>query len=94
MSGVKHKQVTLRCDDGSEAVVFTEYTFSDGEINYEITVEDSYKGKTYRGLLGRLQRAWAMFKERPVIYTGIFTEDTDKIKKFLNDCLTIMNEAE
>ena len=30
------KQITLRCDDGQEAVVFTKYVFSEDDINYEI----------------------------------------------------------
>ena len=86
------KQITLRCDDGQEAVVFTQYIFSEDDINYEINVEDSYQGHIYSGLLGRFRRAWAAFRAKPVIYTGIFTEDPIKMKNFLTDCLKLMTE--
>ena len=80
------KQIQLRCDDGQEAVVFSKYTFASDDINYEITVEDSFVGGEYQGLIGRIKRAWKAFTGKPLYYTGIFTEDTDKMRKFLNDC--------
>ena len=63
-------QVILRCEDKQEAVVFTKYEYktptyhSDGnvsiekDIDYEISVEDNYTGGDYKGLFGRIKRAW------------------------------------
>ncbi len=84
------EQVQLRCDDKQEAVVFTQYTYSDDDISYEITVEDSYVGGEYRGLIGRFKRAWRAFTAKPVCYTGVFTTDRNKMQTFLKDCLTVM----
>ena len=97
------KTVTLRCDDNAEAVVFTKYKYEKAimkltddivefDDNYEITVEDSYVGGEYKGFFGRIKRAWKAFWDKPVVYTGIYTEDKDKMRKFLQDCLNLIDE--
>lgn len=96
------KQVILRCKDKQEAVVFSKYTYksimrlTDGEVKlddgYEIMVEDSYVGGEYKGLFGRIRRAWRAFTAKPVVYTGIYCEDKNKMKRFLTDCLALIDE--
>ena len=97
------KQIALRCKDGSEAVVFSKHTFKfmcnnpdetgiKEESNYEITIEDSYVGGDYKGFFGRIKRAWKAFVDKPVVYTGIYCEDIHKMRKFLVDCLEIIDE--
>lgn len=96
------KQITLRCEDGQEAAVFTKYNFctpnkdidKDIEFNYEIMIEDCYIGGDYRGFFGRIKRAWGAFVDKPVVYTGIYCEDKDKMRKFLTDCLALIDEEE
>lgn len=95
-------QVILRCEDKQEAVVFTKYKFktpvyhSDGnvsidkDVSYEISVEDSYIGGNYKGLFGRIKRAWRAFIDKPVVYTGIDCEDRDEMVRFLENCLDIV----
>lgn len=93
----EHEQITLRCDDGAEAAVFTKYHFytnsdkADG-CSYEICIEDDYVGGDYKGFLGRIKRAWRAFWDKPVVYTGIYCEDKDKMRKFLTDCLHLIDE--
>lgn len=94
---MKFDKVTLRCDDGAEAAVFTKYHFYSNsekadEFNYEICIEDDYVGGEYKGFFGRLKRAWRAFTDKPVVYTGIYTEDKDKMRKFLCDCLDLIDE--
>lgn len=99
---MKFDNVTLRCDDGAEAVVFTKYTFSSicsraaildpDSINYEITVEDNYIGGNYKGFFGRIKRAWRAFWDKPVVYTGIYCEDKEKMRKFLTNCLELIDK--
>ncbi len=88
---MKMTQTQLRCDDKQEAVVFTKYIYGNNDISYEITIEDSYiGGGEYTGLFGRFKRAWKAFIGKPVLYTGIYTEDKKKMSNFLIDCLDIM----
>ena len=87
------KSITLRCEDNQEAVVFNKYEYDgDYSADFEINVEDNYIGKSYRGLFGRIKRAWAMFVGKPVVYTGIYCGDKEKMRKFLNDCLELIEE--
>lgn len=103
---MKQETVTLRCEDGAESVVFAKYIFKtlvsnpyEGcediikkDISYEINVEDSYIGGDYKGFFGRIKRAWRAFWDKPVIYTGIYCEDTRKMRQFLYDCLDLVND--
>lgn len=89
---MKQEHITLRCDDGAEAAVFTKYTHHILDIDYEITIEDSYIGGDYKGFFGRIKRAWRAFWDKPVVYTSIYCEDKDKMKKFLYDCLDLISK--
>ena len=93
---MKFETVTLRCDDGAEAVVFTKYIHTrpidETDIDYDISVEDNYVGGDYKGFFGRIKRAWAAFWDKPVNYTGIYCTDKKKMRKFLTDCLTLVDE--
>lgn len=90
---MKQEQITLRCEDGAEAVVFTKYVYKyDNSVAYDISVEDSYTGGDYKGFFGRIKRAWRAFWDKPVVYTGIFCEDKNKIREFLAECLHLIDE--
>jgi hypothetical protein len=94
---MKFDKVTLRCDDGAEAAVFTKYNFytisnKTNDFSYEFCIEDDYIGGDYKGFFGRIKRAWGAFWDKPVVYTGIYTEDKDKMRKFLCDCLDLIDE--
>ena len=45
------KQVTIRCNDGQEAAVFSRYDFNNSNSTYELSFEDSYTGGNYKGFL-------------------------------------------
>lgn len=88
---IEPKEVFLRCDDHAEMVVFSRYAFDESDINYELTIEDSYCGGDYMGIKGRFKRAWHAFWAKPVYYTGIYCEGKDRMKKFLTDCLELID---
>ena len=89
---MNQKTVMLRCEDGMEAIVFTKYIFKD-EIDYDMSFEDSYiGGNLYKGFFGRIKRAWKAFIDKPVIYTSVFIEDKDRMRKFLTDCISLVIE--
>lgn len=83
--------VTLRCEDRLEAVVFNKYGYGT-DRDYEINVEDCFQGYNTRGFIARIKRAWAAFTAKPMIYTGIFCKDSEKMRKFLTDCLALVDE--
>lgn len=96
------EKVILRCEDGQEAVVFTKYEYAPKympdeiieDIDYEICIEDSYVGGDYKGFFGRLKRAWQAFINKPVTYTGIYSQNKEKMRKFLTDCLALVDNLD
>lgn len=88
-----HKNIYFRCDDNAEAVVFSRYDWKNSnETDYEFNIEDSYCGVDYMGIKGRFKRAWKAFWAKPIYYTGVYCEDGERMKKFLRDCLNLMEE--
>ena len=85
------KNVYLRCDDNAEAVVFSKYKWEDNSVSYEINIEDSYCGGDFMGIKGRFKRAWKAFFAKPICFTGIYCEDKDRMKNFLEECLKLIN---
>ena len=86
------KNVTIRCDDNAEALVFSKYKYHDNEFGYEISVEDSYCRGTCVGIIGRFQRAWHAFWAKPICYSGVYIGDKERVRNFLNDCLELLND--
>lgn len=86
------KDVYLRCDDHAECVVFSRHDWERTDISYEFTIEDSYCGGDYMGIKGRFKRAWKAFWAKPVYYSGVYCQDGKRMRKFLEDCLSLMNE--
>ena len=91
---MKSKQVTFRCIDNAEALVFNKYEYKDFDIDYEINIEDSYCGGDYMGIKGRFKRAWHAFLAKPIHYTGVYSDNVEDIKKWLTDCLALIEETE
>ena len=91
---MKQETITLRCKDEQEAVVFHRYDYEHLNTYYELAFEDSYIGGDYRGFFGRIRRAWKSFWDKPVVYTGIYCDDKEKIRKFLTNCLALVDNIE
>lgn len=86
------KDVYLRCDDHAECVVFSRHDWERTDISYEFTIEDAYCGGDYMGIKGRFKRAWKAFWAKPIYYSGVYCQDGARMRKFLEDCLNLMNE--
>lgn len=86
------KDVYLRCDDHAECVVFSRHDWERTDVSYEFTIEDSYCGGDYMGIKGRFKRAWKAFWAKPIYYSGVYCQDGARMRKFLEDCLNLMNE--
>lgn len=86
------KDIYLRCDDHAETVVFSMFNFEDDDIDYQFSIEDSYCGGDYMGIKGRFKRAWHAFWAKPIYYNSIYCQDGKRMRKFLEDCLNLMDE--
>lgn len=84
------KEINMRCDCHAEMVTFIRHNWNDDDVDYELTIEDAYCGGDYMGITGRFKRAWKAFWAKPVYYSAVYCEDGNRMKKFLEDCLSLM----
>lgn len=87
------KEVNMRCDCCAEMVTFIRHDWEYQDIDYELTIADSYCGGDYMGIKGRFKRAWKAFWAKPVYYSGVYCQDGKRMRKFLEDCLNLMEEV-
>lgn len=86
------KDIYLRCDCHAETVVFSKFEWNDGDVDYELSIEDAYCCGDYMGIKGRFKRAWKAFWAKPLCYNSVYCQDPDRMRKFLEDCLKSMEE--
>ena len=86
------KEVNMRCDCCAEMVSFIRHDWNNNDTSYEINIEDAYCGGDYMGIKGRFKRAWRAFWAKPIYCSGVYCEDGRRMRKFLGDCLDLMNE--
>ena len=87
------KEINMRCDCRAEMVTFMRHDWKHDETDYELTFEDAYCGGDYMGIKGRLKRAWKAFWDKPIYYSVVYCQDGQRMRKFLEDCLSLMDEA-
>ena len=84
---------SIRCDDYAEMLVFDRCIWKDSDEFIQFSIADSFiSGNEYRGLFGRLRRAWRAFWSKPIYYADIIVHDKNRAKVFLNECLSIIEK--
>lgn len=87
------KEVNMRCDCCAEMAAFIRHDWIHNDVSYELTIEDAYCGGDYMGIMGRFKRAWKAFWAKPIYYSGVYCDDAKRMRKFLEDCLSLMDEV-
>lgn len=87
------KEINMRCECCAEMATFIRHDWEHNDISYELTIEDAYCGGDYMGIKGRFKRAWKAFWAKPVYYSGVYCQDGKRMRKFLEDCLILMDEV-
>ena len=72
--------VYLKCDCGCSMLVVDRDIWDDGEINYNISVQDSRYDHNYTTLLGKLKSAIKILFGKPVYYSDVFINNPDDYK--------------
>ena len=90
---MEYKNIFLRCSDNAETAVFTKYNWLNSKSDYELSIEDAYCGGDMMGIKGRFVRAWHAFWAKPICFTSVFCEDKERMKKFLRDCLDLIEDS-
>jgi hypothetical protein len=68
----KETTVLLKCDCGCSMLVVDKEEWEDGEVNYNISVQDSRYDHNYTTPWGRIKSAAKVLFGRPVYYSDIY----------------------
>lgn len=81
----KSKIITLPCDCKCCMFVIEKTMWEDGDINYNITIQDSRYDHNYNTLWGRIKRAVKILFGKPIYYSDVHLEGEQTFKKLVND---------
>ena len=81
----KSQMITLPCDCRCCMFVVEKTKWEDGDINYNITIQDSRYDHNCNTLWGRIKRACKVLFGKPIYYNDIHMENEDIFKKLVED---------
>ena len=61
----KNKMITLPCDCNCCMLVVEKTVWEDGNVNYNISIQDSRYDHNYNTIFGRMKRAVTIYLENP-----------------------------
>ena len=81
----KESEVRLKCSCGCSAVVVEKTEWEDGDIDYNISIQDSRYDHNYTTVWGRMKTAAKILFGKPVYYSDVYINEPEKFKNFVND---------
>lgn len=81
----KSKRIVLPCDCKCYMLVIEKTVWEDGNVNYNISVQDSRYDHNYNTLWGRLKRAGLSLFGKPIYYSDLYLEGEETFKKLVKD---------
>jgi len=90
----KETMVFLKCDCGCSMFVVDKTEWEDGEINYNITVQDSRYDHNYTTLWGRLKSAMKVLFGKRVYYSDVYIQEPQRFKDFVKQLNELCGEDE
>jgi hypothetical protein len=79
----KETTVILKCDCGCSMLVAEKSEWEDGEIDYNISIQDSRYDHNYTTLWGRLKSAMKLLFGKPVYYSDVYIDEPERFIKFV-----------
>lgn len=73
----KRKIITLPCDCKCCMFVIEKTVWEDGDINYDISIQDSRYDHNYNTIWGRIKRATKILFGKPIYYSDVHLEGTE-----------------
>ena len=81
----KETSVRLKCSCGCSAVVVEKTEWEDGDIDFDISIQDSRYDHNYTTFWGRLQTAGKILFGKPVYYSDVCIDKPETFSKFVED---------
>ena len=89
----KEASVRLKYSCGCSAVVVEKIEWEDGEINFDISIQDSRYDHNYTTLWGRMKTAAKILFGKPVYYSDVCIDKPETFNKFVEDIGRLCVEA-
>ena len=87
----KEKMITLPCDCKCCMFVVEKTQWTDGELSYNISIQDSRYDHNYNTIWGRLKRACKALFGKPVYFSDVHLEGEAQYKKLVADMTNLLN---
>lgn len=81
----KNKMITRPCDCGCCMFVVEKTEWEDGNVDYNISIQDSRYDHDYNTLVGRIKRALKILFGKPIYYSDVYIEGEEAFKELLRD---------
>jgi hypothetical protein len=80
----KESSVMLKCSCGCSMFVAEKTVWEDGDISYNLTVQDSRYDHNYNTIWGRVKSAMKVLFGKPVYYSDVYIDKPEKFKEFVD----------
>ena len=81
----KSRRITLPCDCKCCMLVIEKTVWEDGDISYDISIQDSRYDHNYNTLWGRLKRAAKTLFGKPIYYNDVHLEGEEIFQQLVED---------
>jgi hypothetical protein len=89
----KEFSVMLKCTCGCSMLVAEKTVWDDGEIDYDISIQDSRYDHNYTTLWGRIKTAMKILFGKPVYYSDVYIDKPEKFKEFVDQLYKLYQET-
>lgn len=79
----KSRRITLPCDCKCCMLVIEKTIWEDGDINYNISIQDSRYDHNYNTLWGRMKRAAKTLFGKPIYYNDVHLEGEETFQQLV-----------
>lgn len=85
------KHIILPCDCGCCMFVIEKTKWEDGDVSYNITVQDSRYDHDYNTIWGRVKHACRIFLGKPVYYNDVHIENQDAFQSLIEEMKSLFD---
>jgi hypothetical protein len=79
----KEDMIILKCDCGCSMLVAERTEWEDGDIDYDISIQDSRYDHNYTTIWGRMKSAMKILFGKPVYYSDVYINEPAKFREFV-----------
>ena len=89
----KEKIIVLPCDCRCCMFVVEKTRWADGDISYDISIQDSRYDHNYNTVWGRIKRAAKVLFGKPIYFSDVHLEGEERYKKLVTDMTDLLNSS-